>query len=447
MELQYCSNKKQKGMQMNKSQTSLGFEHLPHGTLFEIIVRLPFSSLGRLKCTCKLWNDYLKDSTVIDLHLRQSSQNLGFICANGLKVYYVGGEAHAKTVYYDGGEISWAVGRGPSSDNIEEIKPFHVSKGEAYPFNCRPFPYDQHSGSAGGLFAYYVPPPENTFYICNPVTREHVKLPPQNPQFPYELGWGFGYSSSLKDYKLVRFGYGGAGVETSITSLGYSCFHRETISSMEKKFHGVKPNPIFFGAMYSLKSNSWGELEHVPFPPWGLHLDLNGSLFWLIWNLFYEGEEMIMSFNIDTQKFKALPGPPVEIHATTLHTLMNIGGDTLAFVEGHGMCRIKKIWVLMDHEKGVWVCKDKIIMDNGWKAAPWGILWNAHLMSRLSNCRQFSRSGSKRALFSCSNYARYPLFESISKQMKLEARRLLCYYLVAIPHAGSLVSPRQIAGI
>ncbi|OMO96925.1 hypothetical protein COLO4_14961 [Corchorus olitorius] len=345
---------------MKKSQC-LGFEHLPLETLFEIIVRLPFSSLGRLKCTSKFWYDFLMDSNVIDLHLRHSIQNLGFICANDIKVYYVGGEAYAKTVYHVGGHQS-----GPSSDNIEKIKPFDVS-------NDHPFPYDPHSGSAGGLLAYFAPAPENSFYICNPITREHVKVPPQNPEFPYELGWGFGYSSSLKDYKLVRFGYGG--VETCITSLGYSSFHRKTISSMKRNFHGVKPNPIFFGAMYSLSSNSWGELGHVPFLPWGLHVDLNGSLFWLIWNFFYEGEEMIMSFNIDTKKFKALRGPPVEIQATSrVPMLMNIGGDTLAFVDKLNYWDSFKIWVLMDHEKGLWVNKGNFIMDNGWKAAPWGIL-------------------------------------------------------------------------
>ncbi|OMO58924.1 hypothetical protein CCACVL1_25259 [Corchorus capsularis] len=398
-----------------KNSQTLGFDHLPLEILFEIIKRLLISSIGRLRCTCKFWNNFFKDSNVVAWHLRNSIQNPGFIYSKGKKKYYLGGEAdHA---------------------NIEEIKPNFAAVSSSH--QC---PYS-YTGSAGGLLAYYSnSPSENRFHICNPITREFVKIPRQNHEFPFQLAWGFAYSSSTKEYMIVRFGYGG--VKACITQFGYSTSHPSTIIHKNFYFGGMKPNPIFLGATYSLGSNSWKELSHVPFPPWGLHVDLNGTLFWFIWNCFYEGKEMVMSFNIDTQKFKALPGPPVEIMATSAPMFMNISGKTLGFVDGDLVIGFK-IWVLVDQENGVWVNKDKILtMYDGWKAACWRNLWKVHLKSRFVNRHFFCiQHICNLTHIEYGHVVNYSLFIPPSDEDGLSD------HLFAIPHAGSLVSPKEIARI
>ncbi|PIA43809.1 hypothetical protein AQUCO_01800094v1 [Aquilegia coerulea] len=128
---------------------------------------------------------------------------------------------------------------------------------------------------------------ERSYYICNPITRDHVIYPAATSQQPalqhlptyYHHHSGFGYDPDTDTYKVIRIHYS----------------YESLLSKAE---------------VCTLGSRSWRSIDDVPsFRPYKSNYGVfvSGSLHWSA----YEQHRMvIVSFNMSTEKFGIIPFPP-----------------------------------------------------------------------------------------------------------------------------------------
>ncbi|GAV61423.1 F-box domain-containing protein/FBA_3 domain-containing protein [Cephalotus follicularis] len=299
----------------------LGFEGLPNDIVLEILVRVSVNCLMRLRCTSKtlykLLTTLWTDPRFMESHLSHATKNPGYLVASYDRWY---GLINENRIYYVE-EVAC---------NLETTR-IHGELGYGV----------ERLASSGGLIAYYKTR-ERNFYVCNPVIGEHIRVPPYANR-KHDYVWGFGYSLSTKEYKIVKFGY-----EGDYRSLS------------------------FYGAIYTLGSNYWKEISHVPNIPIGVHVDCKGTLFWLINRtlpIFHDGgtlqtfhdEGTIMSFDIDDEKFHVWNGVPTLIlgdDVKFMPYLINVH-DTIAYVLGGP--NLYEIWVLKDKENDIWTKEYNIV--------------------------------------------------------------------------------------
>ncbi|GAV76072.1 F-box-like domain-containing protein [Cephalotus follicularis] len=171
-------------MQLGKK---LGFEGLPYDIVVEILVKLSVKCLMRLRCTSKVWYKLLTtlwtDPGFMESHLSHATKNPGYLVAIYDRYYSRINKNH---IYY-AEEVAC---------NLEATR-IHKELGNEV----------ERLASSGGLMAYYNTM-ERYFYICNPVIGEHIRVPPYT-NYKHYYSWGFGYSWSTKEYKIVKFGYEG----------------------------------------------------------------------------------------------------------------------------------------------------------------------------------------------------------------------------------------------
>ncbi|KAK9288011.1 hypothetical protein L1049_016456 [Liquidambar formosana] len=167
----------------------------------------------------------------------------------------------------------------------------------------------------------------NTAVLWNPSTREYKRLPvPCSSGRKSSLfGYGFGYDSSIDDYKVVRI--------------------------CPSARQGVP-----MGAeLYTLKTNSWKKIEGITFDV--LFMDrldrgsfANGAMYWWVIAFTfskdeYDSSSKILRFDLKAEKFKLLP-PPRHIPKNLLMNLGVIAGFLCTGRDNHGSGI--KLWRLKD---------------------------------------------------------------------------------------------------
>ncbi|GJW26327.1 F-box protein CPR1-like protein [Tanacetum coccineum] len=138
-------------------------------------------------------------------------------------------------------------------------------------------------GSSNGLVC--VTPVDAQVYVANPSTREVKELLTpgiciRNRHDRRDLCWGFGYDSSIDDYKVV------IGVSVYVEGNNLTRFH-----------------------LLTLKSNIWkliGEVKYISYSNFGSLC--NGSLHWLMYDPLTK-KMVIISFDLSQEKFREISQP------------------------------------------------------------------------------------------------------------------------------------------
>ncbi|XP_026421207.1 F-box protein At3g07870-like [Papaver somniferum] len=211
--------------------------------------------------------------------------------------------------------------------------------------SIRPAKYDLHLvmiASCNGLICSTVRHSnlDDPVHIFNPVTKEYVFLPRctgTNGIIPYEMVYGFGYSSSTDEYKVVRI---------------YQ-----------------KPAAWFF-QVYILgnESSTWKEEKETPLFNHGFRysksVSVNGELFWLDYSL------NILAFSLADEEFRYIASPLIVGGNNTYGKRLCVFGDCLCLVD------LKSATGKRNTHADIWLFKnnnDMNVQQNG----TW--IWNREL--------------------------------------------------------------------
>ncbi|KAK4572191.1 hypothetical protein RGQ29_030567 [Quercus rubra] len=296
--------------------------HLPEEIVLEILVRLPVKSLLRFRCVCKSWYRYIATPNFINNNLLYcNDHNRGFFIhmpkTTGSMVSF--SRPH--------GQIC-TVASHHTFEAISELRiPFTFQSG-----------YPHFVGSCNGIlcFSDYRSFEFKDVYLWNPSIRKFKKLPDTCLTHLFNVSLGFGFDSQNNDYKVVRISQSTA-----------------------------KPMPPPDAEVYSLSSDSWKRVglgiswrSNVVFHKFNSTLSfpfVSGNLHWMIEMIEGGGQErrftsMILSFDVNSEKFKELPLPDDEGGCIT-KCLTSFKGKLALIKFGYGVqphSLLCSIWVMGD---------------------------------------------------------------------------------------------------
>ncbi|XP_057784911.1 F-box protein CPR1-like isoform X2 [Salvia miltiorrhiza] len=235
------------------------FKNLPPEIISEILLRLPVVSIPISKCVCKRWLHLLESDDFIKSHFARSAPALVVVGDSGrLKVFELESELELDLESHD-------------------------------PLTKYDFPY--HRGkiksSVNGLLVLMkcvydgVKVSLNMLYVCNPITREVIKL-----NVPSD--------SQLSTSKVSAFGFGAS----RITG-------RYKMVCVKLKPYDDKLDCH----VYTLGTGSWRRLEGNPYNYHrGPGAFVNGNLHWIA--TIGEDSSWISYFDLETECFSFFKAPP-----------------------------------------------------------------------------------------------------------------------------------------
>lgn len=273
----------------------------------EILSRLQVKSLIRFKCVCKSWWAFVESPTFIAMHANRAKNN------ERVLIYRL-------PVQVQGTETKFSYLSNHSSiELIRDVSP---------DFDHSPFCYNGRfvrclSHCNGLVFLS----DGNDMYICNPALREFRILPP----FPFDelppdlsrctVETGFGYDEMDDDYKVV---------------------------TLANYHYGSNNNIIFKAEIYSLKTDSWRQIDamfQVLGPPCS-SVFFNGFIHW---KSFCSARErpVIFSFHMSTEVFQEIELPDDCVAVIFLDVL----GESLALISTQDL----DTWEEQVQDFDVWV--------------------------------------------------------------------------------------------
>ncbi|XP_065621229.1 F-box/kelch-repeat protein At3g23880-like [Quercus suber] len=274
---------------------------LPEEIVAEILVRLPVKSLLRFRCVCKSWYRYIATPNFINNNLLYcNDHNRGFFIhmpkTTGSMVSF--SRPH--------GQIC-TVASHHTFEAISELRiPFAFQSG-----------YSHFVGSCNGIlcFSDYRSFEFKDVYLWNPSIRKFKRLPDTCLTHLFNVSLGFGFDSQNNNYKVVRISQSTA-----------------------------KPMPPPEVEVYSLSSDSWKRVglgiswrSNVVFHKFNCTLTfpfVSGNLHWMIEMIEGGGQErhftsMILSFDVNSEKFKELPLPDDEGRGTRSNVVVYLWNPSI----------------------------------------------------------------------------------------------------------------------
>ncbi|CAK8542474.1 unnamed protein product [Lathyrus sativus] len=284
--------------------------HLPDELIIEILLRLSVKTLLRIKCVCKSWLSLISLPYFATSHfqLAVSRPTHGLV----LLKTYSSDDHKALIVDFDASlkdDSSYA----PLTHHFQ---PPGIS--------CRKV---KIGGSCRGFIFLHT---HTDFYLWNPSTRVHTKIPASPVVFvsksnihPYTFLYGFAYDHKTDDYLIV---------------LGSSY---SPASSIDLE-------------IFSLRANKWEQIEigsHFPYITRVIYgevgLLLNNTIHWVVFN--YEtSRDVIIAFDIKERKMSEI-ALPCDVCATDCphdFSLSVLGGLISASVVE---MQTVKIWVMQNY--------------------------------------------------------------------------------------------------
>ncbi|KAH6819114.1 hypothetical protein C2S51_002717 [Perilla frutescens var. frutescens] len=164
------------------------FESLPSEMIVNILSRLPARTAMSCKCVCKLWLDLLVTAEFVKSYLSKVGPCLA--------------------VFYQGNSKPYKV--------VEFLDKLDLKSNEHHwnvVFSFLPPFYEPVHSSANGLLLLRRPCyGSSDLILCNPVTRDYIKLPcPMRPHPKSKVrleNFGLGVSRMSEQFKVVRIFYG-----------------------------------------------------------------------------------------------------------------------------------------------------------------------------------------------------------------------------------------------
>ncbi|XP_074265073.1 putative F-box protein At1g32420 [Silene latifolia] len=279
------------------------FDRLPCEILQNIALMLPFSSIKLLRRSSKFWYNLLTDSKFVNLHLTCSLQKPpGYL----FTASYVRSRRKKLNCYFVE----------ESKAHLNTSKIFEYSVGRSFEYLCQ---------SSGGLMCVYSRQ-SNCFRVCNPHIGEEVQVSgfPKPENWFNIPSWFFGYSPSTNEYKILK-------LRTRKTS--------------------DLPTSLAMGAITTLGSNLWIDIQDVPFP---LNIFINRRATECQGNLFWMNGSNLVSFDLVSEKFHEIPGPPRNLADITLDRVSLMTETLVSMSHTLGYVKDERLWVLEDKIKGIW---------------------------------------------------------------------------------------------
>nr|XP_023892015.1 F-box/kelch-repeat protein At3g23880-like [Quercus suber] len=252
-------------------------EHLPHDIVLNILAYLPVKSVLRFRCVSKTWDSSITTPSFISAHLNlnKNNNNLAYLIN-----FSPTGSRFNNTI------PSFIGGYDPTFNRISEYAVPSVFSSSYY----------HTADSCNGLVCFtqhgHGDYPTNTgaIYLWNPSIRKLKSLPGFSQTQYLRFFTGFAYQSNTNDYKVVK------------------------ISQMPADHNGIKTE----AEVYTLSSNSWRRVEiSLANTVLGVPVNLtatfvSGALHWL--GHVFEGESlfMILSFDVNNDKFGEIALPHVQ---------------------------------------------------------------------------------------------------------------------------------------
>ncbi|CAI9755932.1 unnamed protein product [Fraxinus pennsylvanica] len=240
---------------------------LPLEILVEILSRLPARAVFRCKCVCKTWLEILSDPQFVALHFAVARARPGLVV-----------DFEDKIDHHD-------------LDQVSLVK-FDLKRlSESTDANI------VLDGSVNGLLCLRDTKYEHeTVYVCNPITREYVRLPDPEGVVRYHsiVTYGFGVSRVAGEYKVVRVCH-----DQVLDPISQSCIR---IPRSECQ-------------VYTLGTRSWRTINEnmLNFAYGGrcrsVGLFFNGNVHWLIQDLNEDTHELISCFDLEKEAFRPFPSP------------------------------------------------------------------------------------------------------------------------------------------
>lgn len=283
--------------------------------LDEILCRLPVKLLLRCRCVSKEWCSLIDSTRFVKKHLKKAlDYNASGLIINGHGKFYL---AENYEFNLDGG------GGGGDVVVVEINDPLKTLLSGA-----------DFVGSANGLVC--VSKNEmNELLVLNPSTRKLRKIPSAPAEFPRSFHMtetslcGFGYDHVNDDYKVVK------------------------IAECYLQFRDIMV------IVYSLKTNSWKQIQNVPahnsirfYGDWGMFA--SGALHWLAIKNPTNASDIIVGFDLGLEQFKEVPypvimGPFVDYNSASVVS----DGRSLCILDKYPDSRID-VWVMMTGDENSW---------------------------------------------------------------------------------------------
>lgn len=174
---------------------------------------------------------------------------------------------------------------------------------------------------------------QETVYICNPITREYVKLPAPEGVVRYQsvVTYGFGVSRVTGEYKVVRVCH-----EQVLDPISQACIR---IPRSECQ-------------VYSLGTGSWRSINEnmLNFAYGGrcrpVGLFFNGNVHWVIQDLNEDSYELISCFDLEKEAFQPFPSPFLGRQGLLLS--LGVLQDRLCLCDNTSFSEIS-IWVMKEY--------------------------------------------------------------------------------------------------
>ena len=285
--------------------------HLPQEIVDNILKRLPVKSLIRFQCLCKNWKNTMKNPFFITQQLQQSTNQPSLI-------------PHRL----------W--------DMKESLHLFSLDSNYVQRREIDPTPLVQHFrrsydmmefeiiGSVNGLLCVGIVRKDvifPTLLLHNPATKETKEVHKANNNLLGPWRIGFGFSAISNDYKIVKI---------SIFE-GYRCIRERTTKIVNEV------------QVYSLNIGSWRDIEPGVIESLvdirRTNVSNNGAIIW-VGEEYNKREEVIVSFDIETEVFTLIQVPPGHCDLFSTPTIYD---NKLALLQYHpmfGSITSIRLWVI-----------------------------------------------------------------------------------------------------
>ncbi|KAM7485146.1 hypothetical protein LguiA_001155 [Lonicera macranthoides] len=350
--------------------------NLPDEIIEQILVRLPAKSLLRFNLVCKQWLSLISNPNFVRKHL-------DYVLSLDINDESNSSNHHHRKLIVN------------SSPNLYSIDYYYEETLNSFTSTKLDFPFQHPHGlhifaSCNGLLLIGS---DDTFVLWNPLLRDYNNLPECSSfSIPgYLRLLGFGYQSSLDDYKIVI-------VTTSSA-------HFEPMRNVRQKVE-----------IYSLKTNSWKTIQGgVPYGNVSIFNDIewgtpvNGSIYWVVTDADYDEDDdddsdvvdnwidvvdnWILAFDLIDEKFR-LVGTPVDddVQPKWVCNLVEVRGCLGLYQTTYNL-RDVMLWILKEDENknGYWNKLMRIPKDFGIYSFPVFFMKNDEVLLIVSSDKSFMK--------------------------------------------------------
>ncbi|KAK7843211.1 f-box protein [Quercus suber] len=239
---------------------------------------------------------------------------------------------------------------------------------------------------------------------------------PKNDGFKRRI-LGLCFSQTTKRYKVIR----------------EICDNRRSYATQEHQSHQVE--------VYTLGTEKWRNIGDLPYSfPKSEYISicdsLNGALHWLVQP--HNNTTFICHFDIENERFKPFPGPPVQDLSSVRHMHLGVSGGFLYLCEKFLTSYSVEIWVMKDYGVEQSWTKEFVISNAEWINS----IWNRGPVQILNYGLYTKMEAMEGAELYILHNSELSAYNAKSHERKIRVRGINPSYFV-IPYVPSLVSLKE----